>query len=153
MSEGDQVEAALAEYIRVLGRTARDQAVAEAEAEVGRAWASELAHVQKMTRQALALARTVRRAALRELREQQEAGDPDALGQAQARLERARNRERRSDAAARTVYETVSEELDALVRAAEQRASLAAANRDRLATAGRAVRAAAVPGRGPNAKD
>lgn len=142
MSDGDQVETALAQYMQALGQTMRDQAVAEAEAEVGRIWAGELAQVQRTTRQAVALARTVRRAALRDLREQLELGDVRKLSEAQTRFERARERERRSEVAARTIYEAVGEELDLLVRAAEQRATVAAANRDQLVMAGRAVRAA-----------
>lgn len=147
MSDDDQVETAVARYIQALGRTVRDQAVAEAEAEVGRAWAGELAQVQRTTGQAVALARTVRRAAMRDLREQLQLGDLRKLSEAQSRFERARERERRSEVAARTIYEAVGEELDLLVRAAEQRASVAAANRDQLVMAGRAVRAASSSGR------
>jgi hypothetical protein len=138
--DGDECSpAAVDEYLRALGQSVRDQAIADAESAVCVVWGEELARVRNVTELGVASARAAAQAARILVREQQRSGDLDGLARAQQQLERARAQERRSDEAARTLLGVVSEEMEALALAAEERQTVALANRIRLATAGRAV--------------
>lgn len=141
-NEHDRTTEALDEYLRALGRSARDQVVAEAEEEVCRAWADELARVQHVTQSAVATARTASQTAQALVREQQRRGDLNALLNAQERLERARAQEKRSAEAARVLLAAASEEQELLALAAEERETVALANRIWISSASRAVYAA-----------
>jgi hypothetical protein len=138
----DRTTEALDEYLRALGRSARDQAVADAEEEVCRAWADELARVQRVTESAVGAARSASHAAQRLVRLHQEHGDLNALLEAQAELERARDHERRSAEAARVLVTACTEEHELLALAAEERETVALANRIWISSASRAVYAA-----------
>lgn len=138
-NEHDRTTEALDEYLRALGRSARDEVVAEAEAEVCRAWSDELGRVQRVTQTALATARTAAKAAQALVREHQQNGDLNALYDAQGRLERARDHERRSAEAARVLLAAVTEEQELLALAAEERETVALANRIWISCASRAV--------------
>jgi hypothetical protein len=138
----DRTTEALDEYLRALGRSARDQVVAEAEEEVCRAWADELARVQRVTETAVATARTASTTAQALVREHQQAGDLNGLLDAQGKLERAQDQERRSAEAARVLLTAVSEEQELLAIAAEERETVALANRIWISSASRAVYAA-----------
>jgi hypothetical protein len=138
----DRTTEAIDEYLRALGRSARDQAVAEAEEHVCRAWSDELARVQRATKAAVASARTAARSARTLVREQQLTGDLSALLHAQRELERARDRERRSGEAADVLLAAVCEEQELLALAAEERETVALANRIWISSASRAVYAA-----------
>jgi hypothetical protein len=138
----DRTTEALDEYLRALGQAARDQVVAEAEEEVCRAWGDELARVQSMTEAALASADAACQIALTLVREHQRDGDLSALLRAQGRLEKARDQRRRSDGAAQVLLAAIDEELDLLALAAEERETVALANRIWVSSAGRAVYAA-----------
>lgn len=140
----DRTTEALDEYLRALGRSARDQAVAEAEAEVCRAWADELARVKRVTEAAVVSARSASRAARALVREYQRNGDLSALLDAQTELERAREQQRRGGEAARILLTAVTEELQLLALAAEERETVALANRIWISSASRAVYAAGV---------
>lgn len=138
----DRTTEALDEYLRALGRSARDQVVAEAEEEVCRAWADQLARVQRVTETAVATARTASTTAQALVREHQQAGDLNGLLDAQGKLERAQDQERRSAEAARVLLTAVSEEQELLAIAAEERETVALANRIWISSASRAVYAA-----------
>ena len=138
----DRTTEALDEYLRALGRSARDRVVAEAEEEVCRAWGAELAHVQRVTQAAVASAGMAAQAAGRLVREHQRTGDLNALLNSQRRLEQAREHERRSAEAARVLLAAVGEERELLALAAEERETVALANRIWISCAGRAVYAA-----------
>ena len=138
----DRETEALDEYLRALGRSARDQVVAEAEAEVCRVWGDELVRVRRMTQTAVATARTASKTAQALVREQQRNGDLGLLFDAQQKLELARDHERRNTEAARVLLATVSEEQELLALAAEERETVALANRIWISSAGRAVYAA-----------
>lgn len=138
----DRTTEALDEYLRALGRSARDQVVAEAEEEVCRAWADELARVQRVTETAVATARTASTTAQALVREHQQVGDLNGLLDAQGKLERAQDQERRSAEAARVLLTAVSEEQELLAIAAEERETVALANRIWISSASRAVYAA-----------
>jgi hypothetical protein len=138
----DRTTEALDEYLRALGRSARDQIVAEAEAEVCRAWADELARVRRVTETALAAARTASRSAQALVREHQQNGDLHALLDAQGRLEEARAHEQRSSEASKVLFTAVTEEQELLAIAAEERETVALANRIWISSASRAVYAA-----------
>ncbi|HZP51009.1 hypothetical protein [Actinocrinis sp.] len=134
--------AAVDEYLRALGRAARDQAVAEAEQEVCRVWSEELARVQHVTELGVASAHAATQAAQILVREEQRIGDLEGLARAQQQLERAKDQERRSGEAARVLLDVVAEEQELLAVAAEERETVALANRIWLSSAGRAVCAA-----------
>lgn len=138
----DRTTEAIDEYLRALGRSARDQAVAEAEEHVCRAWSDELARVQRVTRAAVASARTAAHSAQTLVREHQLNGDLSALLNAQRELERARDDERRSGEAAGVLLTAVAEEQELLALAAEERETVALANRIWISCASRAVYAA-----------
>jgi hypothetical protein len=138
----DRTTEALDEYLRALGQAARDEVVAEAEAEVCRVWGEELVLVRRVTEAALASAGTACQAAMTRVREYQETGDLDALLHAQQQLERARNQERRSTDAARVLFGSIGEEQELLAIAAEERETVALANRIWISSASRAVYAA-----------
>ncbi|HEV2345651.1 MAG TPA: hypothetical protein VGS97_16250 [Actinocrinis sp.] len=135
----DRTTEALDEYLRALGQAARDQAVAEAEEEICRAWDDELVRVQGMTEAALTAADAACQAALILVRTHQRDGDLSALLHAQDRLEKAREQRRRSDEAAQVLLVAIDEELDLLALAAEERETVALANRIWVSSAGRAV--------------
>ncbi|MBS2966863.1 hypothetical protein KGA66_27770 [Actinocrinis puniceicyclus] len=141
---GARSTAALDKYLRALGRAVRDQAVAEAEEVVCGVWAAELARVQHVTELGVASAGAAAQAARILVREQQRVGDLDGLARAQQQLERAQEQQRRSDEAARTLLKVVTEEMQLLALAADEREMVAMANRARLSTARRAVSAAQV---------
>ncbi|HEU5429755.1 MAG TPA: hypothetical protein VFU74_22930 [Actinocrinis sp.] len=141
-NSGSRTAAAVDEYLRALGRAARDQAVAEAEQEVCRVWAEELSRVQHVTELGVASAHAASQAAQILVREEQRIGDLDGLARAQNQLERAEHQERRSGEAARVLLNVVTEELELLAIAAEDRETVALANRIWLSSAGRAVCAA-----------
>lgn len=138
----DRTTEALDEYLRALGRSARDQVVAEAEEEVCRAWGDELARVQRVTETAVVTARTACTTAQALVREHQRNGDLNGLLDAQGKLERARDHERRSAEAARVLLSAVTEEQELLALAAEERETVALANRIWISSASRAVYAA-----------
>ncbi len=134
--------AAVDEYFRALDRAARDQAVAEAEEEVCRVWGEELSRVRHVTELGVASAQAATAAARILLREEQRLGDLGGLSRAQQQLERAEQQQRRSGEAARVLLDVVSEELELLAIAAEERETVALANRIWLSSACRAVCAA-----------
>lgn len=138
----DRTTEALDEYLRALGRSVRDQAVADAEELVCRAWIDELARVERVTKVALADAKTAVRTAQSAVREHQRNGDLSALLNAQRELERARDQQRRSSEAARVLLGAVTEEQELLALAAEERETVALANRIWISSASRAVYAA-----------
>ena len=142
----DRTTEALDEYLRALGRSARDQVVAEAEGEVCRAWGDELTHVRRVIQIAVATARTASKTAQALVREYQRNGDLDALLDAQQKLERTREHERRCTDAARVLLAAVCEEQELLALAAEERETVALANRIWISSAGRAVYAAGASG-------
>ncbi len=147
----DRTTEALDEYLRALGQAARDQVIAAAEEEVCRVWSDELAHVWRVTQAAAETAAAACQAAMTLVREHQRTGDLSALLSAQRRLERAREQERRSGEAARVLFGAIAEEQELLAAAAEERETVALANRIWVASAGRAVYAAGAGGRaGPN---
>lgn len=117
------------EYRRALLGAARDHAVAEAEQEVCLAWAAELAHVGHMTRLGVATAKAACDAARTLVRARQAAGDPQALSEAQLRLEMAEEQARQSVGAADALLEIIGEEQELMSRAAQERALVAKANR------------------------
>ena len=131
--------AAMDEYLRALDRSARDQAVAAAEEEVCRVWADELARVRNVTELGIASAEAASAAARILVREEQRIGDLDGLAMAQQRLEHAEEQQRRSGEAARVLLDVVTEELELLSIAAEERETVTLANRIRLTSARRAV--------------
>jgi len=139
---GGRTAAAVDEYLRALDRAARDQAVAEAEEEVCRVWNEELARVQHVTELGVASAHAATQAAQILVREEQRIGDLGGLARAQQQLERAEAQERRSGEAARVLLDVVAEELELLAIAAEERETVALANRIWISSAGRAVCAA-----------
>lgn len=138
----DRTTEALDEYLRALGQAARDEVVAEAEAEVCRVWGEELAHVRRVTEAALASAGTACQAAITRVREHQQTGDLEALLYAQQQFERARSQEQRSSEAARVLFGSIGEEQELLAIAAEERETVALANRIWISSASRAVYAA-----------
>ena len=147
----DRTTEALDEYLRALGQSARDQTVAEAEAEVCRVWAAELARVQRLTETALAAARTASHSAQALVREHQQNGDLNGLLDAQGRLEKAQDHERRSSEASKVLFTAVVEERELLALAAEERETVALANRIWISSASRAVYAAGASGDEPEA--
>lgn len=134
--------AAVDEYLRALDRAVQDQAVAAAEEEICRIWGDELARVRHVTELGVASAQAASRAAQILVRERQRTGDLDGLAHAQQQLERAQDQELRSSKAAEVLLEVVAEELELLAVAAEERETVALANRIWLSSAGRAVCAA-----------
>lgn len=138
----DRTTEALDEYLRALGRSVRDQVVAEAERHVCRVWSDELERVQRVTEIAVASAKTASRTAQAQLYERQRNRDISALVHAQRQLERARDHERRSGEAARVLLAAVAEEQELLAVAAEERETVALANRIWISSASRAVYAA-----------
>jgi hypothetical protein len=130
-SGGDAVD----EYRRVLLSAARDRVVAEAEAEVCAAWATELAHVGHMTKVGVATARAACEAARTLVRARQEIGDGRGLYEAQRQLEVAEEQARQSLEAADALLEIISEEQELMSRAAEERLLMAGAHRVRIRSA------------------
>ena len=131
--------AAVDEYLRALRVAARDQAVAEAEEEVCRAWTEELDRVRHVTELGVASAQAASQAAQTLVREQQRSGELDGLLRAQEQLERCNGQQRRSGEAARILLSLVAEETQLLDLAAEERDTVALANRIWLSSASRAV--------------
>lgn len=138
----DRTTEALDEYLRALGQAARDQAVAQAEEEVCRVWSEELAHVRQVTQAAVISAGAAYEAAMTLVNEHQRSGDLSALTRAQRQLEQAREHERRNSEAAETLLGAIAEEMDLLAVAAEERETVALANRIWVSSASRAVYAA-----------
>lgn len=128
------------EYRSALLGAARDRAVADAEQEVCLAWAAELAHVGHMTRLGVATAKAACDAARTLVRARQAAGDPQALSEAQRRLEMAEEQARQSLGAADALLEIIGEEQELMSRAAQERALVAKANRVRVWSAWEQVR-------------
>jgi hypothetical protein len=135
--------AAVAQYLRAMECSARDLAVAEAEAEVCRAWGEELDRVRRVTQLAVASARDAHEAARSLALAQQGVGDPAALDRARRRLEGAAVQERRSRDTAAVLLAVVTEELELLALAADEREAVALANRLWVASASRAACASA----------
>lgn len=133
-------DAAVEEYRSALLGAARDRAVADAEREVCLAWAAELAHVGHMTRLGVATAKAACDAARTLVRAHQAAGDPQALSEAQKRLEMAEEQARQSVGAADALLEIIGEEQELMSRADQERALVAQANRVRVWSAWEAVR-------------
>lgn len=131
---------AVDEYRSALLGAARDRAVADAEQEVCLAWAAELAHVGHMTRLGVATAKAACDAARTLVRARQAAGDPQALSEAQRRLEVAEEQARQSVGAADALLEIIGEEQELMSRAAQERALVAKANRVRVWSAWEQVR-------------
>ncbi|HEU5331305.1 MAG TPA: hypothetical protein VFU73_01035 [Actinocrinis sp.] len=131
---------AVDEYRRALLGAARDRVVADAEQEVCLAWAAELAHVGHMTRLGVATAKAACDAARTLVRARQAAGDPQALSEAQRRLEMAEEQARQSVGAADALLEIIGEEQELMTRAAQERALVAKANRVRIWSAWEQVR-------------
>jgi hypothetical protein len=131
--------AAVDEYRRALRCSARDQAVAEAEEEVCRVWTDELARVQHVTELGVASALAACQAARTLVREQQRRGDLGALMRAQEQCERAGDQRRRSEEAARVLITVVAEEMELLSLAAEERDTIALANRIWVSSASQAL--------------
>jgi len=123
---------AVDEYRSALLGAARDRVVADAEQEVCLAWAAELAHVGHMTRLGVATAKAACDAARTLVRARQAAGDPQALSEAQRRLEMAEEQARQSVGAADALLEIIGEEQELMSRAAQERALVAKANRVRV---------------------
>ena len=138
--------AAVCEYLRALRSSARDAAVAEAEAEICRAWAEELDRVQQSARLAIDSAEVACEMAQKLVRAHQETGDLDSLIDAQRRLERAGAQRRRSLEAADVLLDAVTDELELLSLAAEERETVALANRIWVDGAARAACAAGISG-------
>ena len=132
--------AAVDEYRRALRSSARDQAVAEAEEEVCRVWTDELARVQHVTELGVASAQAACQAAQALVREQQRRGDdPGGLARAQEQLEQAQGQQRRSEEAARVLFGVVVDEMELLSLAAEERDTVALANRIWVSSASQAL--------------
>lgn len=131
---------AVDEYRSALLGAARDRVVADAEQEVCLAWAAELAHVGHMTRLGVATAKAACDAARTLVRARQAAGDPQALSEAQRRLEMAEEQARQSVGAADALLEIIGEEQELMSRAAQERALVAKANRVRVWSAWEQVR-------------
>jgi hypothetical protein len=131
--------AAVDEYRRALRCSARDQVVAEAEEEVCRVWTDELARVQNVTELGVVSAQAACQAAQTLVREQQRRGDLGALMRAQQQFERAQDQQRRSKEAARVLLSVVVEEMELLSLAAEERDTVALANRIWVSSASQAV--------------
>jgi hypothetical protein len=131
--------AAVDEYRRALRSSARDQAVAEAEEEVCRVWADELARVQHVTELGVASAQAACQAAQTLVREQQRRADPGGLARAQEQLEQAQGQQRRSEEAARILFSVVVDEMELLSLAAEERDTVALANRIWVSSASQAL--------------
>lgn len=136
---GSNSAAAVDEYRRALWCSARDQAVAEAEEEVCRLWTEELDRVQHVTELGIASAQAACRAAHSLVREQQRMGDLGALMRAQEQCEQARDQRRRSEEAARVLFTVVAEEMEMLSLAAEERDTVALANRIWVSSASHAL--------------
>jgi hypothetical protein len=146
VSEIRRKTAAVDEYLRALHSSARDQAIAEAEEEVCRAWTEELDRVRHVTELGVASAQASYQAAQMLVRAQQSVGDLEGLTQAQQRLERAAGQQRRSHEAAEVLLDVVTEELELLALAAEERETVALANRIWVISAGRAACGAGIGG-------
>jgi len=131
--------AAVDEYRRALRCSAEDRAVAEAEDEVCRVWTEELARVRHVTELGVASAQAACQAAQMLVHEQQRAGDLGALMRAQQHLERAQDQQRRSEDAARILLTVVVEEVDLMTLAAQERDTVALANRIWVSSASQAV--------------
>jgi hypothetical protein len=136
---GSNSAAAVDEYRRALWCSARDQAVAEAEEEVCRVWTDELARVQHATELGIVSAQAACQAAQTLVREQQRRGDLGALMRAQQQYERAQDQQRRSKDAARVLLAVVVEEMEQLSLAAEERDTVALANRIWVSSASQAL--------------
>ena len=113
--------------------------MAEAEEEVCRVWTDELARVQHVTELGVASAQAACQAAQTLIREQQRVGDLGGLMQAQEQFERATDQQRRSKEAARVLLTVVVEEMELLSLAAEERDTVALANRIWVSSASQAL--------------
>ena len=145
---GGKGEPAVGEYHRALLNAARDRAVADAEQEVCLAWAVELSRVGRMMRLGVESTQAACRAARTLLRDQQDAGDPARMVEAQQRVEEAEQQARQSVEAAEALLEVIGEEQELMARAAEERDLVAQANRIRLWSAWRALHPARPGGEG-----
>ncbi len=142
----DNVAAAFDEYRRAVRYSARDQVVAEAEEEVCGVWTHELVRVRRVTELGVASAHAACQAAKILVREQRRIGNHGAVMRAQLQLEQARDQRRRSEEAARVLLAVVTEELDLLALAAEERDTVSLANRIWVSSASRAVCEAEIGG-------
>jgi hypothetical protein len=116
-------------------KSAADQAVAEAEAEICLSWARELDRAREAADHGLAVAEAACAAARTQVKTEEAAGRLRAMTRAMRALEGAEAARRRGAAAAVTLREAITKERAALAEAADARAHVTIANTARVDTA------------------
>jgi hypothetical protein len=120
------------QYRRALRQVARDQAVAEAELQVGAAWLAELGRMRAIAERGLMAALAAFREAETPLRAALVAGDAQALADAQIRLQEAYAQIKHKAEVSHTTLRLIAQEIDALARAQQEQRRIGRENMARL---------------------